>query len=246
MPKVVMDELGLDITKPYLDLYAFDSRKVKCLGVIKDMVVTLSQLPMKSVVLDVIVADIPPKFWILLSISWAKKVGGTLQMDLSYATIHVFIGEHRRLYKEVRMAYPVSDHENPNPVYVIEDELGSSIFHIDDKIVETSIRKIIPIAEENTENLVWKMFFDGDCSKEGSGDEIVLISPTKEVIPLSYKLEFDTTKNISEYEALLLRLEDAKNMGIDKIFVFGDFELIIHQIKNIYQTKQQRLNQYIN
>ena len=31
IPKVVMDELGLDITKPYLDLYSFDSRKVKCL-----------------------------------------------------------------------------------------------------------------------------------------------------------------------------------------------------------------------
>jgi hypothetical protein len=78
MPKVVMDELGLDITKPYLDLYYFESRKVKCLGVIKDMVVTLSQLPMKSVVLDVIVADIPPKFGMLMSISWAKKVGCTL------------------------------------------------------------------------------------------------------------------------------------------------------------------------
>jgi hypothetical protein len=95
MPKVVMDELGLDITKPYHDLYSFDSRKVKCLGVIKDMVVTLSQLPMKSVVLDVIVADIPPKFGMLLSRSWAKKVGGTLQMDLSYATIPIFGGEHR-------------------------------------------------------------------------------------------------------------------------------------------------------
>jgi hypothetical protein len=94
MPKVVMDELGMDITKPYLDLYSFDSRKVKCTGFIKDMVVTLSQLPMKSVVLDVIVADIPPKFGILLSRSWAKKVGGTLKMDLSYATILVFGGEH--------------------------------------------------------------------------------------------------------------------------------------------------------
>ena len=39
MPKVVMEALGLSITKPYHDLYAFDSRVVKCLGVIKDMVV---------------------------------------------------------------------------------------------------------------------------------------------------------------------------------------------------------------
>jgi len=96
----------------------------------KDVVVTLSQLPMKSVVLDVIMADIPPKFGMLLSRSWAKKVGGTLQMDLSYATIPVFGGEQRRLYREIRLAYLVSDHDNPSnhPIFVVEDDLGSSIF----------------------------------------------------------------------------------------------------------------------
>jgi hypothetical protein len=41
IPKTVMDELGLEITKNYHDLYSFDSRKVKFLGVIKDLVVTL-------------------------------------------------------------------------------------------------------------------------------------------------------------------------------------------------------------
>jgi ribonuclease HI len=75
------------------------------------------------------------------------------------------------------------------------------------------------------------MFFDVDCSKEGFGVGIVFVSPTKEVIPLSYKLEFYTTNNINEYEALLLGLKFAKNMGIDKIYVFGDSELIIYQIK---------------
>jgi ribonuclease HI len=85
------------------------------------------------------------------------------------------------------------------------------------------------------------MFFDGACSKEGSGVGIVFISPIKEVLPLSYKLEFDTTNNISEYEDLPLGLKDAKNMGIDKIYVFVDSELIIHQIKKNYHTKQQRL-----
>jgi hypothetical protein len=41
MPKSVIDEFGPEITKTYHDLYSFDSRKEKCLGVIKDMVVTL-------------------------------------------------------------------------------------------------------------------------------------------------------------------------------------------------------------
>jgi ribonuclease HI len=42
MPKAVMDELGLDVTKPYHDLFSFDSRKVKCLGLIKYLVINLA------------------------------------------------------------------------------------------------------------------------------------------------------------------------------------------------------------
>jgi ribonuclease HI len=184
----------------------------------------------------------------LLSRSWAKKVGGTLQMDLSYATIPLFGGEQWRLYKEVRLAYLVSDHENPtnHPIYVVEDDLGSSIFHMSDEMAEVSVKKTTTAIEDSENNFVWKMYFDGACSREGYGAGIVFISPAKEVIPMSYKIEFDTTNNISEYEALLLGLKVAKDMGIDKLSVFGDSELIIHQIKNIYQTKQQRLKQYRN
>jgi hypothetical protein len=100
MPKAVMDELGLEITKPYHDLFSFDSRKVKCLGIIKDLAVTLTQASMKTMVMDIVVADIAPKFGCLLSRSWMKRLGGTLQMDLSYATIPIFGGVNRRLYKE--------------------------------------------------------------------------------------------------------------------------------------------------
>ena len=62
MPKAVMDELGISITKPYHELFSFECRKVKCLGLIKDLVVNLTQLPSKSIMMDIIVADIPPKF----------------------------------------------------------------------------------------------------------------------------------------------------------------------------------------
>jgi len=41
MPKAVMEELGLEVTRAYHDLYSFDSRRVQCLGVIKDLVVSL-------------------------------------------------------------------------------------------------------------------------------------------------------------------------------------------------------------
>jgi hypothetical protein len=102
---------------------------VKFLGVIKDLVVSLFQLPMKSVVMDIVVANVPPKFGMLLLRSWIKKLRGTLQMDLTYATIPVFGEEHRRLYKEAQLAYIVSDESNPtnHPIFALDTNLGSSL-----------------------------------------------------------------------------------------------------------------------
>jgi len=90
MPKSIMDKLGLSITRPYHDLYSFDSGRVKCLSLIKDLVLSLDQIPAKNVLMDVVVADIPPRFGMLLSRSWGAKLKGTLQLDFSYTTILVF------------------------------------------------------------------------------------------------------------------------------------------------------------
>ena len=72
-----------------------------------------------------------------------------------------------------------------------------------------------------------KMYFDGSSSKEGERAGILLISPGGESISLMYKLEFVTTNNTTEYEALLLRLNVAKDLGIQQIYVYGDFELVV-------------------
>jgi hypothetical protein len=169
MPKYVMNEIGLEIIKTYHDLYSFDSRKVKCLGVIKDMLVNLFQLPMKIILMDIVVVDVPPKFGMLLSRSWIKRLGGTLQMDLSYATILVFGGEHRRLYREAQLAYIISDEANPtnHRVFSFDTDLGSSILQLTDTPeAPLEIRKqSITFSEEPPlTTYVWKMFFDGASS----------------------------------------------------------------------------------
>jgi hypothetical protein len=61
-------------------------------------------MPMKSVVMDIVVVDVPPKFKMLLSRSWIKRLGGTLQMEISYATIPMFRDEQRRLYREAHIS----------------------------------------------------------------------------------------------------------------------------------------------
>ena len=73
-PKEVMDNLGLDITRSYKDLFSFDSRKVRCMRLIKDLVVSLHKIPEKSIVMDVVVVDVPTKFRMLLSRFWAAKL----------------------------------------------------------------------------------------------------------------------------------------------------------------------------
>jgi len=113
MPKFIMDKLGSGITRPYKYLFSFDSIKAKCLGLIKDLVFSLSQITSKSIVMDIVIVDIPPNLGMIVSRSWATKLKHALQMDMSYATIHVF-GHPRRLYRETLMKYMVGGKERPN------------------------------------------------------------------------------------------------------------------------------------
>jgi hypothetical protein len=64
-------------------------------------------------IIEMVVADIPLKFGILLSKSLVAKMKGTLKMDMAYATIPVF-GQERRLYKEILIKYMVSRKTQPN------------------------------------------------------------------------------------------------------------------------------------
>jgi hypothetical protein len=137
MPKDVMEKLGLHITIQYKYLYYFDSSKVKCIGLIKDLCVTLAQIPTKSLVMDIVVVDIPSKYGMLLSHSWGDKLQGTLQMDMSYATIALF-GKHRRLYRETLMQCMVSSQHKPHnyPLYFVHSDHDSFILYNDGYIIK--------------------------------------------------------------------------------------------------------------
>jgi ribonuclease HI len=255
MPKVIMENLGLEIIRPYQDLYSFDSRKVKCLGMIKDLVVNIAQIPVKSILMDVVVVDVPVKYGMLLSRSWGAKLGGSLQLDMTYAAIPIFGGQFTRLYKETRLAYTVSDPQNPNnyPVYAVDQDLGNCILSLDvdfDDCIEEENKKIEKTQKSvNNREGVWKMFFDGASSWEGAGVGVLFFSPGYEyVIPFSYRLqwEIDYTNNVFEYEALVFGLEAARKQKIENLIVYGDAELIVKQIMQQYQEKHPRLRSYRN
>jgi hypothetical protein len=131
--------------------------------------------------MDVVVLDVPINYGMLLSRTWARKLGGTMQMDMNYVTAPVFGGELRRLYQETKSSYVVSDQNNPmnHPIYDDDEDLGCCILSVNEEYNETPMLEdplVIPMEEVDG---IWKLFFDGACSKEGVGAGVILISPTK-------------------------------------------------------------------
>ena len=96
------------------------------------------------------------------------------------------------------------------------------------------------------EDEMWTMEFDGRCSNSGLGAGVVLISPNGELSTFSFKLDFPNTNNTTEYEGLLLGLQEAKLKGIRQLVAKGDPKLIVKQVQISYVVKNDWLKQYQN
>ena len=68
--------------------------------------------------MDVVVADIPARFGMLLSRSLGEKFVDFLKLDFTYAIIPIFNGEERRLYRETRFVKTTSKkYARNSPIY---------------------------------------------------------------------------------------------------------------------------------
>lgn len=90
----------------------------------------------------------------------------------------------------------------------------------------------------------WELYFDGSKCRTGSGAWVVLISPKKKLIPLSYSLNFLCTNNIVEYEALIAGIKEALALNVKHLHIYGDSQSITRQVTGVYQAKQDKLSQY--
>lgn len=66
--------------------------------------------------------------------------------------------------------------------------------------------------------------------------------------PISYalKLDFSTTYNEDEYEALIAGLKIAKELGIKTLHIFCDSQLVVCQVRKEHQAKEVTLAPYLN
>jgi len=98
----VMRQLGLEITMPYGSVYGIDSNVVSAYGLIENLEGLLERYPKIVFVMDIVVVDILEIQGMILYRKWAATLGGTLQMNLYYATIPMGNEAHIILYNKPR------------------------------------------------------------------------------------------------------------------------------------------------
>nr|CAN74143.1 hypothetical protein VITISV_009412 [Vitis vinifera] len=143
------------------------------------------------------------------------------EFDIHYVTQKSIRGS---IVADRLASLPVSDSR------VIDDD-----FPDDDVAVMTSLSS-------------WRIYFDGAANHSGCGIGVLLISPHGDHIPRSVHLAFSnqhpTTNNIIEYEACILGLETALELGIRQMEVFGDSNLVLRQIQGEWKTRNVKLRPY--
>ena len=89
--------------------------------------------------------------------------------------------------------------------------------------------------------LPWEVYIDGALNQKGSGIKLVLISPEKVIVEKSLRLNFSTTNNEAEYEALLMGIVVVQRMGGKSVKVFSDSRLVVGQVKGEFEAKDERM-----
>jgi hypothetical protein len=87
MPLKIMERLGLKVAHPYKNVSGFDLKIVPTHGLIQCQREKLHAHPDISLLMDIVVVDIPVTYGVLLSQKWTSMIEGTFQMDLAYASI---------------------------------------------------------------------------------------------------------------------------------------------------------------
>jgi ribonuclease HI len=80
------------------------------------------------------------------------------------------------------------------------------------------------------EHETWTMYFDGSIMKEGANVGLVFISPLGVCMEYMVRLHFPASNNTAEYEALINGLRITVELGIKRLEIRGDSELVVDQV----------------
>ena len=90
---------------------------------------------------------------------------------------------------------------------------------------------------------VWLLRCDGASrgNPGPAGAGMVLFDPQGRLQANQGRYLGETTNNVAEYQALLLGLEEAQRLGVKKLRVLADSELMVKQLTGLYRVKAPHL-----
>jgi hypothetical protein len=99
-----------------------------------------------------------------------------------------------------------------HPRTVIKGQvLADFIVEMNEKVEAKGVKK----------SLTWISYVDGSSANGRSGAGVVFLGPNREKFSYAVKFEFVATNNEAEYEAVLLALTMAREMGIMNLEILG-------------------------
>jgi ribonuclease HI len=91
----------------------------------------------------------------------------------------------------------------------------------------------------------WVMCSDGLWSHKGVGIAAVLILPNGVPIRYAARLQFNTTNNAAEYEAILLGLRKAKALRVRRLLIRTDSKLVAGHVDKSFVAKEEGMKRYL-
>jgi hypothetical protein len=140
MTKKVMEQLNLRISRPYHNICALDSQTIEVFGLIKGLQVYLKAFPDITIEMDIVVIDVPDVWGMLINRKSAADLGGSIQMDLSYATLPTPNGGTFRLDREPYHKNHVGKPEAPVDELLYEEESLGNYAILSNSIVPLKIK----------------------------------------------------------------------------------------------------------
>jgi ribonuclease HI len=90
----------------------------------------------------------------------------------------------------------------------------------------------------------WTLYFDGSVMKTGAGVGLLFVSPFGEHMRYAVRLHFPASNNMAEYEALLCGLKIAIEIGVKRLDVRGDSQLVIDQVMKNASCHDDKMEAY--
>jgi ribonuclease HI len=100
----------------------------------------------------------------------------------------------------------------------------------------------LPLSQIRAECLT--LYFDGSVMKTGAGAGLLFVSPLGEHMRYAVRLHFPASNNMAKYETLLCGLRIAIEMGIKRLDVRGDSQLVIDQVMKNTSCHDDKMEAY--